>query len=96
MNAPLITRSSRNSLANQNVAVVSADLCGGYQDDAVVEPLRKPLTGDPLLDLKTTRVEALSDGVCAIVMTISFMPLSTALLGHYPVFYTTAFVAYRP
>lgn len=54
--------------------MVSADLCGGYQDDTVVEPLRKPLTGDPLLDLKTTRVEALSDGVFAIVMTISFMP----------------------
>jgi TMEM175 potassium channel family protein len=57
---------------------------GGYQDDAVVEPLRKPLTSDPLLDLKTTRIEALSDGVFAIAMTILVLNITVPTAATVP------------
>jgi Endosomal/lysosomal potassium channel TMEM175 len=67
-----------------HVAVMSAGLRGGYQDDAVVEPLRKPLTSDPLLDLKTTRIEALSDGVFAIAMTILVLNITVPTAATVP------------
>jgi len=40
-------------------------------------PLRdRPVSSDPVLDFKTTRIEALSDGVFAIAMTILVLNIS--------------------